>query len=85
MKKVLWIGILFVFAITACEKLFMKPNAVTSPEAIFQEYASLVKEKYAMLDFKGVDIDFLTDSIGATFSKDMSDTAVLWKLTHITE
>jgi len=85
MKKVLWIGILFIFVSTACEKLFMKPNSITSPEAIFQEYASLVKEKYAMLDFKEVDIDFLTDSIRATFSNDMSDTAVLWKLTHITE
>lgn len=68
----------------SCEKLFMKPNADTSNQAIFEEYTKLVKEKYAMLEFKEVDIDFLSDSIGATITENLTDSALLWKLTYIT-
>jgi len=48
---------------SSCEKIAMKPKPETDALAIFQEYDKLVTEKYAMLEFKGVDIDFLTDSL----------------------
>ena len=49
----------------------MKPNAETDNIAIFEEYRKLVKEKYAMLEFKNVDIDHLMDSIRPFITNDM--------------
>lgn len=73
-----------VLGLVSCEKLIMKPNAETDNQAIFQEYATLVKEKYAMLEFKGVDIDFLTDSIANTITQDMPTDTLFAKLAIIT-
>lgn len=74
-----------IIGLVSCEKLIMKPNAGTDNKAIFEEYATLVKEKYAMLDFKGVDIDHLTDSIGNTITQDMPEDTLFKKLAIITK
>ncbi len=73
-----------LIGLMSCEKLIMKPNAKTDNKAIFEEYAVLVKEKYAMLEFKGVDINHLTDSIGNTITQDMSTDTLFNKLAIIT-
>ncbi len=70
MKNTLVILILFI-GLTSCEKLIMKPNPSTGNKAVFSEYSTLVKEKYAMLDFKGVDIDHLIDSISPLINDEM--------------
>ena len=80
-----YIIILSVFmGLVSCEKLIMKPNAKTDNTAVFEEYAKLVKEKYAMLEFKGVDIDHLTDSIGNLITNDMHEDTLFKKLAIIT-
>jgi len=79
---VLFLSILLVF--TSCEKIFMHPNPDTNNLAIFNEYAKIVKEKYAMLEYKGVDIDFLADSIRATITNDLTDAELFQKLSIIT-
>ena len=78
--------ILFVFIclFSACEKALFAPKPNTDSLSIFDEYATLVKEKYAMLEFKGVDIDFLADSIRNTIQNDISNTALFDKLSIIT-
>lgn len=73
-----------IIGLISCEKLIMKPNAKTDNKAIFEEYAMLVKEKYAMLDFKGVDIDHLIDSIGNTITNDLPEDTLFAKLAIIT-
>ncbi len=69
---------------TSCEKVFMKPNPETDNLSIFDEYSTLVKEKYAMLDFKGVDIQQLSDSIRATITADLTEKELFSKLAIIT-
>lgn len=69
---------------TSCEKAFFKPIPATDALAIFDEYDKLVTEKYAMLEFKKVDIDVLTDSLRATINEDISDLDLLIKLANIT-
>ena len=84
MKKIaLFIIVSLVFS--SCEKIFMEPNPEKSNKAVFDEYAKLVKEKFAMLKLKGVDIDHLRDSIGATITEDMSESELFAKLTIITQ
>lgn len=83
MKNILIILAVLFFA-TSCEKLFMKPKPSTENEAIFLEYTKLVREKYAMLEFKGVDIDFLEDSIKKTITADQSREDILIKCATIT-
>lgn len=68
-----------VFVLFSCEKIFMEPNPSTSNEAIFEEYVKVVKEKYAMLEFKGVDIDALADSL-RPFVQTTSTEKELWDL-----
>ncbi len=85
MKKIIFLFFtvtLFVFS--GCEKAFMKPNPGTSNHDIFNEYVKLVREKFAMLEFKGVDIDHLQDSIGATITDDQNEDTLFSKLTTIT-
>ncbi|MDB0037853.1 S41 family peptidase [bacterium] len=62
----------------------MKPNAETDNKVVFEEYATLVKEKYATLEFKGVDINHLADSIGNTITQDMPADMLFNKLAIIT-
>lgn len=71
-------------AFASCEKAFMQPNPATSNLAIFNEYAKIVTEKYAMLEYKGVDIDFLADSIRATITEDLNAAELFQKLSVIT-
>ncbi|MCH2225368.1 MAG: S41 family peptidase [Crocinitomicaceae bacterium] len=63
----------------------MKPKPKTDNISIFNEYAKLVKEKYAMLEFKNVDIDFLTDSIAPSITNEMSTDSLFSKLAIITK
>ena len=86
MKKIfnpIFIAILF-FSFSACEKIAMKPNPATDPKSIFTEYTTLVKEKYAMLEFKGVDIQHLHDSIIATIDDNISEDELFDKLAYVT-
>lgn len=76
--------LLGIVLFASCEKVFMTPNPATDNLAIFDEYAKLVKEKYAMLEFKGVNIDFLSDSIRATITDDLSQKELFDKLAIIT-
>lgn len=69
---------------SSCEKVFMKPNPETDNLSIFDEYSTLVKEKYAMLDFKGVNIQQLSDSIRATITDDLTEQELFAKLAIIT-
>jgi hypothetical protein len=62
----------------------MKANPETDNLSVFNEYANLVKEKYAMLDAKGVNIDHLKDSIGATIGDNLSEKELFDKLSIIT-
>ena len=75
-------AVLFFF--TSCEKAFMEANPDTDDLSIFDEYTKLVREKYAMLDYKGVDIDMLSDSLRATINGDISDDELFMKLAVIT-
>lgn len=73
-----------IFTLTSCEKVLMKPNPETNNEAIFSEYVTLVKEKYAMLDFKSVDIDQLATTVGAGVNENLTDIELFEKLGEIT-
>ncbi|NPA35980.1 MAG: S41 family peptidase [Chlorobi bacterium] len=84
MKKYIYLIIGITILNSGCEKIFMEPNPGTSNIDIFNEYAKLVKEKFAMLEFKDVDIDFLKDSIGATVNNELSEKELFAKLTAIT-
>jgi len=69
---------------TSCEKVFMQAKPQTDALAIFDEYDKLVTEKYAMLEFKGVDIDFLSDSIRNTISENPTEIEIFDALAIIT-
>ncbi len=84
MKKIIYILIVGIAVFSSCEKIVMRPNPETTNIAIFNEYAKLVKEKFAMLKYKGVDIDYLRDSIGATITEDLSEDELFEKLAIIT-
>ena len=84
MKKIIYIFITALIVNTGCEKIFMKPNPGTSNIDIFNEYANLVREKFGMLEYKGVDIDHLQDSIGATITGNLTEDELFSKLTIIT-
>lgn len=78
---ILIIGFLFF---TSCEKVFQAPQAETDNLSIFDEYVKLVREKYAMLEFKGVDIKLLDDSLRATINATTSDNELAAKIATIT-
>ena len=82
-RYILFIALVLVTA-TGCENIFMAPNPGTSNIDILNEYAKLVKEKFAMLEYKGVDIDHLRDSIAATITYDMTEDELFAALTAIT-
>ncbi len=84
MKKSIYLLIALIFTISSCEKAFMEPNPETDKKAIFNEYVTLVKEKYAMLTYKNVDIDELASTIGATIDESTSETELFQKLGIIT-
>ncbi len=76
--------IAIVCILSSCEKIFLEPKPKTDALSVFNEYTTLVKEKYAMLEFKGVDIDFLADSIKNTIVADLNDEELFNKLAIIT-
>jgi len=85
MKNIIFICLIGLLAFSSCEKIIMESNPKTSNTAIFNEYATLVKEKFAMLKFKGVDINFLQDSIVATIDNNTSQVELFEKLSIITK
>ena len=85
MQKILLSLILGVLLFSSCEKILMTPKPETSNTAIFEEYTKLVKEKFSMLKYKNVDIDYLHDSIKATITDDMSENDLFGKLSVITK
>lgn len=83
-KNILF-SIVIVALLTSCERVFMEAEPQTDNLSIFDEYAQLVKEKYAILEFKDVDIVFLADSIRATITNDLTNEELFDKLAIITE
>jgi hypothetical protein len=83
-KSIYLILVLAMVGLFSCEKMIMKPNPETSNIAVFNEYAKLVKEKFGMLEYKGLDIDHLKDSIGATITEDLNEDELFDKLAIIT-
>ena len=81
-KLIIVLAIIGMFS--SCEKALMDSKPKTDALSIFDEYATLVKEKYAMLDFKNVDINFLADSIRNTIQSDISNEDLFNKLGIIT-
>ena len=77
--------IITIFIFSSCEKILKKPKPKTSNTAIFNEYTTLIKEKYAMLDFKKMDIQFLQDSIGATINENLSEKELFDKLSIVAQ
>lgn len=61
----------------------MKPNAETDNIAVFEEYGKLIKEKYAMLEFKNVDIDYLMDSLRPFITNEMHKDSLFSKMAII--
>ncbi len=76
---------LVLIAMTSCESVLLHEEPLTDNKSIFNEYSKLVNEKYAMLEFKNVDIDFLQDSIGATITESLSQEDLFAKLGYITQ
>jgi hypothetical protein len=62
----------------------MQPQAATDNLGLFDEYSTLVREKYAMLEYKGVDIDFLSDSLRVTITATTTNEALFLKMATIT-
>ncbi len=81
--KLYIIIVALLLSITSCEKILVEKNGGTDNLAIFDEYAKLVEEKYAMLEFKKVDIISLRDSIKQTIG-DESQAELFEKLAFIT-
>ena len=85
MQRIIYLLLIAVaVGLFSCEKIVMEPNPGTSNLEIFNEYANLVKEKFAMLEFKDVDIDHLQDSIGNTITEDLTEDQLFDKLAFIT-
>ena len=76
--------IALLISITSCEKILVEKSSGTGNLEIFDEYATLVQEKYAMLEFKNVDITFLSDSIRKTIGYE-SKNELFEKLAIITK
>ncbi len=81
--KILSLLIMLV-AFNSCEKILMDSKPKTDALSIFDEYDVLVTEKYSMLEFKGIDIDMLTDSIRGTIQEGISEGELFSKLGIIT-
>lgn len=75
----------FILAALGCERLLVKSELKLDPKSIFMEYAGLVKEKYAMLASKNIDIDHLSDSIAATITGGETEVELFRKLSAMTQ
>ena len=76
--------LVIVVLFSSCEKLFIDSEPDATNQAVFNEYAKLIKEKHAMLEFKNVDIDKLTMEVGATITNELSDKELFEKLSQLT-
>ena len=76
-NKIQYITAFFAIIIlaTSCEKIALEPNPSDAKLDVFDEYWTLVNEKYAMLEFKGVDWEMVRDTTRPKVSKDMSEEA----------
>ncbi|WP_148639206.1 S41 family peptidase [Aquimarina longa] len=84
--KQLKISILvFLVLFCSCEKTLMEPNPETNALAIFDEYSTLVKEKYGMLAYKNVDINALTNALRKKINESTSKQELFKTLGTITE
>lgn len=62
-----------ILSFTACENAYMNPTPETDNLSIFNEYAKIVTEKYALSDVKNVDLEALADSIRPFISDNISE------------
>lgn len=76
---------LFLAVLSSCEKALMESSPETNALAIFDEYATLVQEKYAMLDFKNVDINSLKNSLKGRITNSTSQKELFEILGEITK
>ena len=83
-RLIFLIFIISIVFFSSCEKILMKPNPDTDNKSIFNEYATIIQEKYAMLEAKNVDIKYLRDSIEKIITDDLSEEELFNKLTIIT-
>ncbi len=82
-KNIIFLS-LAVLTFSSCEKIIFEETPETEALNIFDEYATIVAEKYAMLEFKGVDIDMLSDSIRGTIQNGITEEELFSKLGIIT-
>jgi hypothetical protein len=65
--------IVFSLALVSCEKIVMNPEPRTDNLSIFNEYAKICIEKYALGEVKGVDLVELADSIRPFVTDNLSE------------
>ncbi len=82
MKYIIYIAAILTFS--SCQKIFLQPEPQVTNLRIYDEYTSLIKEKYAMLDFKNVDIDILSASIRSSVTNDLTDKELFDKMSQLT-
>lgn len=84
-KFTLIFGVLFlVFAIFSCEKLLIDSEPSTSNTSVFEEYTTLVREKYAMLEPKGIKLDDSVAKYRALITDDMANSSFFNVVSQIT-
>lgn len=84
MKQNIIVILSLTFLFSACEKVFLKPNPKTDNVSLFNEYATLVQEKHAMLGSKNINIIHLRDSIRGTITGEENEKELFSKLAIIT-
>ena len=67
--------LLLIFFISSCEKIVLDPNPSNDKLAVFDEYWTVVNEKYAMFEFKNVDWDMVRDTTRPKINDNMDDAA----------
>jgi len=82
MKYIIYIAITLIFS--SCHRFFVSPEPAPTNLNIFDEYTTLIKEKYAMLEYKNVDIEALSAKIRPTISADLSEKELFNKLSELT-
>ena len=65
--------ILISLSIVSCEKIVMHPNPGTDNLSIFNEYANICIEKFALEEVKGVNLVELADSIRPYVTDNLSE------------
>lgn len=65
--------IVAVFFWSGCEKIFLKPTPKTDPVSIFDEYWTIINDKYSFFELKGVNWDEVYDIYRPLVNDDTSD------------